>query len=75
MEIPAMFEDPIVAARAMELVKRLLGDLDQLLIELEPVAPAAEYKECRYAVGHVINELFERLAEPIATNHAQLRYW
>ena len=70
-----MFADHSVAAGAMASVKRLLGDLDQLLIDLEPTAPAAEYKQCRYAVGHVMAEVFERLAEPIAANHPDLRYW
>jgi hypothetical protein len=70
-----MFEDHSVAAGAMESVKRLIGDLDQLLIDLEPKAPAAEYKQCRYAVGHVMAEVFERLAKPIAANHPSLRYW
>lgn len=60
----------------MERVKRLIGDLDEkLLVNLEPVAPAPEWRECRYAVGHVMAEVFERLAHPIAANHPDLRYW
>jgi hypothetical protein len=70
-----MFSDHHVAARAMDSVKQLIGDLDQMLIDLEPIAPRAEWKECRYAVGHIMAEVFERLAEPIAAHHADLRYW
>jgi hypothetical protein len=70
-----MFSDRDVAAQAIESMKRLIGDLDQLLIDLEPIAPAAEYRECRYAVGHIMAEVFERLAEPIAIGHPDLRYW
>ena len=70
-----MFSDDEVAARAMDRVKRLIGDLDERLIDLEPVEPETEWRECRYAVGHVMAEMFERLAHPIAANHPDLRYW
>jgi hypothetical protein len=70
-----MFSDREVAARAIDAVKRVIGDLDQILIDLEPVAPVEEYRECRRAVGQVIAAVFERLAEPITDDYPDLRYW
>jgi hypothetical protein len=70
-----MFSDREVAARAMEAMKRIIGDLDQMLIVLKPIAPPDEYRACRLAVGHLMAEVFERLAEPIASDHSDLRYW
>lgn len=70
-----MFSDREVATRAIEAMKRVLGDLDQMLIELQPIAPDDEYRACRRAVGYVVAEVFERLAEPITADHLDLRYW
>jgi hypothetical protein len=70
-----MFADHKLAAQAIQSMKRVVADLDQMLIDLQGTAPAEEYHACRYAVGHVMAELFERLAEPIAANHPDLRYW
>jgi hypothetical protein len=74
MEGSTMFSGHGVAARSMEAMKRVIAELEQMLIDLEPVAPADEYCACRRAVGHVMVEVFDRLAEPITANHPDLRY-
>ncbi|HEY1930127.1 MAG TPA: hypothetical protein VGG92_21865 [Caulobacteraceae bacterium] len=70
-----MFSDREIAAQTIERVKGILGDLDQLLVVIEPTVADEEYRNCKNAVGHVMAEVFERLAEPIAAAHPELRYW
>lgn len=70
-----MFSDRDVAVRAVEAMKQVLADLDQMLIDLKPIAPEDEYRACRLAVGYVMAEVFERLGEPITADHLDLRYW
>jgi hypothetical protein len=70
-----MFSDHAVAAQAVEAMKRIIGDLDQMLIDLQPIAPEDEYRACRLAIGHVMAEVFERIGEPITIHHPDLRYW
>jgi hypothetical protein len=41
----------------------------------DPADAGRRCKTCKLAIGHVMAEVFDRLAEPIALAHPELRYW
>ena len=68
-----MFSDPTVATKVLELMLRISGELNDSLIELEPLVPKDEWVAYRYGVGAIMAEILGRVTYSIGERHPGLK--
>lgn len=68
-----MFSDHEVAAKVLDLMKEISGDLNRSLVELEGQIPDEEWKAYRLGVGHILGEMLGQVTHPIAERYPDLR--
>ena len=68
-----MFENPETAKYVLQVFLSINGQMDDSIRTVESQTSPEEYKNFKRGVGHVLNEVFERIVEPICKRHPSLR--
>ena len=68
-----MFSDRAIATRVVELMRRINGELNDSLLELEPLVPKEEWDAYRHGVGGIMAEILGRVTYPIGERHPELK--
>lgn len=67
------FSDHDVAAKTLQLMGKIAGELDESLIELQGQIPEAEWNSYRLGIGHILAEMLGEVLYHIGKRHPDLR--
>jgi hypothetical protein len=68
-----LFRDEQTAKQVFHAFLTMNGQMNEAIASLEHRTSPEEYRVFKRAVGHVINEVFEQVVEPICKQHPSLR--
>ena len=68
-----MFENKEPATYVLQIFLGICGQMDDCIRSIEKKSSPEEYKSFKRGVGHVMNEVFEQIIEPICKRHPSLR--
>jgi hypothetical protein len=68
-----LFPDEETAKRILHTFLRMNGQMNEAIASVEHRTSPEEYRAFKRGVGHVINEVFGQIVEPICAMHPSLR--